>query len=82
MNAVVHQYYKYISPELCLFVQINPITLAGLELLIEPDQILKKTRRQFDENIYEDLAADGFAEATALEFNLYLKGLATPDFSL
>ncbi len=82
MNAVVHQYYKFHSEELVLIVQINPITLSGLEILMEPDGKIEKTSRQFEPDIYEDLAADGFEEASALEFNLYLKGLANPDFSL
>ena len=31
---------------------------------------------EFDEAIFEDLAADGFTSCTALEFNLYASGLA------
>lgn len=82
MSAVVHQYYKYCEEDLVILVQINPITFTGLEILMESDKKIVKTRRQFDEDIYQDLSADGFEEASALEFNIFLKGLASPKFSL
>jgi hypothetical protein len=31
---------------------------------------------EFDPDIFEDLKADGFKEASPLEFNLYFSGLA------
>jgi hypothetical protein len=34
---------------------------------------------EFDPEIFEDLKADGFVEASPLEFNLYLSGLAGGD---
>lgn len=75
---VVHQYYKKTTPEGIIMLQIDPVNLQGIEMLISNEGGSRKTQRQFDEEIYEDLEADEFQEASALEFNLYLKGLAKP----
>ena len=61
--VVIHQYFKKETDD------------TGLELLIGPGGEIQKTARIFDEEIFEDLAADQFKEAGALEFNLYLKNL-------
>lgn len=58
-------------------VQINPIDLSGLELLINNEGKMRKTVREFDEDIYDDLESDGFDTANQLEFNLYLKQIPT-----
>ncbi len=79
MSAVVHQYYKLVSEDFTILVRVNPVDLGGLELILAPDGQVIKTDRQFDEDIYEDLQADGFQEASALEFNLYLKGIVGSD---
>jgi len=75
MTAVVHQYYKLNNEDFTIMVQINPLDLSGLELILAPDGTIIKTSRQFDEDIYEDLEVDGFSTASALEFNLHLKGV-------
>ena len=77
MSAVVHQYYKLENQDFTILVQINPMDLSGLELILAPDGQVIKTPRQFDEDIYEDLDADGFTTAGALEFNLHLKGIGS-----
>lgn len=74
-SAVVHEYYKRVFDDYIVLVQINPIDFSGLELIVHPDKKLEKTKMQFDENIREDLEVDDFKSITALEFNLYFKGL-------
>jgi len=74
-SAVVHEYFKRVFDDYIVLVQLNPIDYSGLELIVHPDKKLEKTKMQFDENIKEDLEVDEFKPVTALEFNLYLKGL-------
>lgn len=72
---IIHKYFKRVFDDYIVLVQINPDSLRGLELIVHPDGKIEKTKMVFDEEIYEDLAVDDFQEASALEFNLYLKGL-------
>lgn len=74
-SAVVHEYYKRVFEDYIVLVQLNPMDFSGLELIVHPDKKLEKTKMQFDEGIKEDLEVDEFKKITALEFNLYLKGL-------
>ncbi|MDH5476676.1 MAG: hypothetical protein OEX22_13345 [Cyclobacteriaceae bacterium] len=75
MATIIHQYYKGEFEGIKVLVQINPESLRGVELVIDTANNIKKTKRVFDTDIYDDLAADNFIESSALEFNLYLKGL-------
>ena len=75
MKEIVHSYYKLATDEATILVQLNPETFEGLELIILPDGQIQKTPRVLDEDIYEDLKADGFIESGALEFQLYLSKL-------
>jgi len=75
-SAVVHEYYKRVFDDYIVLVQVNPMDFSGLELIVHPDKKLEQTKMQFDEDIKEDLEVDEFKPITALEFNLYLKGLA------
>jgi hypothetical protein len=74
MADTIHQYFKKALEEMTIFVQINPETMLGLELIVLPDGQIKKTERAFDKAIYEDLEFDEFEPGNAIEFNLYLKG--------
>ncbi|MDH5475713.1 MAG: hypothetical protein OEX22_08495 [Cyclobacteriaceae bacterium] len=74
MATIIHLYYKGEFEDLTVLVQIDPESLRGLELVIDTDNNIQKTKRIFDATIYDDLAADDFKESSALEFNLYLKG--------
>jgi hypothetical protein len=56
-------------------VKVNPIHLKGTELIVDADGVHARDL-DFDTEIFEDLKADGFVEVNALEFNLYLSGLA------
>jgi len=76
-SNIIHRYYKKTLPEGIIMVQINPIDLSGLELLINNEGKMRKTVREFDEDIYDDLESDGFDTANQLEFNLYLKQIPT-----
>lgn len=57
-------------------VKVNPIQYSGTEITRYPDGKISVRDLEFDEEIFDDLKADGFEEANPLEFNLYLSGLA------
>jgi len=72
---IVHEYFKKEIDGDRIFVQLNPHDFTGLEILINKEGQIQRTKREFDEEIYEDLTADDFERASALEFNLILQGL-------
>jgi hypothetical protein len=74
-NNIVHQYFKKEHAGIKILVKVNPIHLKGTEITLE-DQALEIRDLTFDAAIFEDLQADGFEEVSAMEFNLYLSGLA------
>ena len=76
MAEEIHQYYKKELQELKVLVRVAPKSLEGLELIVSLDGKMEKTKRQFDQDVFEDLAEDEFEKCSPLEFNLYLKGLA------
>ena len=71
----IHQYYKGKTDGLLVLVQVDPEQLTGLELVINEEGDVVKTKRKFDKTIYDDLAEDGFENSSALEFQLYLNGI-------
>ncbi|MBX2900808.1 MAG: hypothetical protein KF775_14240 [Cyclobacteriaceae bacterium] len=73
-NNIVHQYFKKELPDGKLLVKVNPLQLKGLELWIS-SQGIETRELDFDTEIFDDLKADGFAEVSPMEFNLYLSGL-------
>lgn len=73
---IVQQYFKKIIDDYTVLVQVNPATYEGIELILHPGGRIEKTKMQYDDEIFEDLAEDEFTPASALEFNLYLKGLS------
>lgn len=75
MSSIVHHYYKKSFDGLLILVQLDPAELTGVELIIDSNGQTVKTNRQYDSEIYDDLEEDDFVTASALEFNLYLKGL-------
>jgi hypothetical protein len=74
---IVQNYFKRVFDDYVVLVQVNPATYQGIELIVHPDGKIEKTKMQYDDEIFEDLAADEFESASALEFNLYLKGLGS-----
>lgn len=75
MSNIIHQYFKKIFEDHIILVQVDDKNLKGTELIVFPDGKVKKTKRFFEEDIFDALKEDGFEKANALEFNLYLKGL-------
>lgn len=75
-SNIVHQYFKKEFEEATILVKVNPLLFSGVELTIPKEGEIEMREMEFDEQIFEDLAEDGFTEASALEFNLYYAGLA------
>ena len=57
-------------------MRVNPILFTGTEINIPTNGEPEMRDLEFDADIFEDLKVDGFVEASPLEFNLYLNGLA------
>jgi hypothetical protein len=74
-SNIVHRYFKKEIDGMIILVRLNPIHLKGTELVIQAGKVDSRDL-DFDESIYEDLNVDGFAETSALEFQLYASGLA------
>ena len=75
-SNIVHQYFKKEFEGATILVKVNPLLFTGTEITILKDGQVELREMEFDEQIFEDLAADGFAESSPLEFNLYYAGLA------
>lgn len=75
-SNIVHQYFKKQFEEATILVRVNPIHYTGTEITILPDGKVDVREMEFDQDIFDDLKADEFVEASPLEFNLYFNGLA------
>lgn len=75
-NNIVHQYFKKQMDGYTLLVKVNPIQWKGTEITVPNTGGVEIRDLDFDPEIFDDLKADDFKECTALEFNLYLSGLA------
>jgi hypothetical protein len=75
-SNIVHRYFKKKFDEATILVKVNPILFKGIEITLLVSGEAQTRELIFDEDIWEDLSADGFEEAGALEFNLYYSGLA------
>jgi hypothetical protein len=74
-SNIVHQYFKKEFDEFTILVRVNPIQWKGMEITLPKNGEPEVRELDFDEGIFEDLKADGFKEASPLEFNLYFSGL-------
>ena len=74
-SNIVHQYFKKEFIEGFILVKVNPVHHNGLELTISANGEVTSRELQFDGDIYEDLAVDGFQPGSSMEFNLYYAGL-------
>ena len=74
-SNIVHNYFKKEFDGFTVMVKVNPIQFKGTEITLFADGKSELREMEFDSEILEDLKADGFAEASALEFNLYYAGL-------
>ena len=75
-SNIVHRYFKKKFNKSTILVKVNPILFKGIEITLVVNEESQIRELTFDEDIWEDLKADGFDEASALEFNLYYSGLA------
>lgn len=75
-SNIVHQYFKKEFEEVTLLVKVNPILFKGIEITIPRSGEPEMRELEFDSEIFDDLAADGFLPASPLEFNIYYSGLA------
>lgn len=76
-SNIVHQYFRKELEDVTILLRVNPIQFKGMEITLpkngdEPSVC----ELDLDEDIFEDLKADDFVEASPLEFNLYFSGLA------
>jgi hypothetical protein len=74
-SNIVHRYFKKKFDNATVFVKVNPILFKGLEITRLNSGKAEVRALDFDAHIWEDLEADGFKEASPLEFNLYYAGL-------
>jgi hypothetical protein len=75
-SNIVHQYFKKEFEDVTILVRVNPIQWKGTEITLSRGGEPEVRELEFDEEIFEDLQADGFKESSPLEFNLYFSGLA------
>ncbi len=61
-------------PDGKILLRVNPIQFKGTEIWVGKQGTEMRTL-EFDNEIFEDLKQDGFAEVNPMEFNLYLSGL-------
>jgi hypothetical protein len=74
-SNIVHQYFKKELADFTLLVKVNPLQLKATEITVYRDRDPEMREVEIDDEIFDDLKADGFMEASPLEFNLYLSGL-------
>ena len=74
-SNIVHQYFKREFEGITILVKVNPLTFTGSEITIDATGKTELRELEFDEHIFDDLAADNFQPASPLEFNLYSSGL-------
>jgi hypothetical protein len=75
-SNIVHQYFKKQIDDVTVLVKLNPVNFRVTEITLYKGRDPELRELEADTNIFDDLSADGFTEASPLEFNLYLSGLA------
>lgn len=75
-SNIVHQYFKKEIEGAKILLRVDPIHFTGTEISIDSDGNPELRELTLDADIFEDLKADEFIDASPLEFNLYLNGLA------
>jgi hypothetical protein len=74
-SNIVHQYFRKESEDVTILLRVNPIQLKGMEITLPKNGEPGVQELELEQSIFEDLKADGFIEASPLEFNLYFSGL-------
>ena len=76
-SNIVHQYFRKELEDVTILLRVNPIQFKGMEITLPKNGDDPSVRElELDQDIFEDLKADEFTEASPLEFNLYYSGLA------
>ncbi len=75
-SNIVHRYFKKEVDDLIILVRVNPIHLRGTEITVGRGRHVEQRELEFDAGIFDDLQTDGFKDASPMEFQLYLSGLA------
>jgi hypothetical protein len=74
-SNIVHQYFKKELADSRLLVRVNPIQFKIMEITVPKTGEPTVRELEGDQEIIDDLKADGFVESSPLEFNLYFSGL-------
>ena len=74
-SNIVHQYFRKEIGDSVILVRLNPVQFRISEITLNKNEPPNLRELEGDEEIIEDLKADGFTESSPLEFNLYLSGL-------
>ncbi len=75
-SNIVHQYFRKELEDVTILLRVNPIQFKGMEITLPKNGDEPSVRElELDQDIFEDLKADEFVEASPLEFNLYYSGL-------
>ena len=74
-SNIVHQYFKKEVNDTSLLVRVNPIQFKVMEITVPKNGEPTVRELEADQEIIDDLKADGFVESSPLEFNLYFSGL-------
>jgi len=74
-SNIVHEYFRKEFEEATILVRVNPIHYKITEITVPKEGDPELRNLEADEEIFEDLKADGFISCNPLEFNLYLSGL-------
>ena len=75
-SNIVHQYFKKQLEDITVLVKVNPLNFLVTEITLYKGRDPEVREIEADADIIEDLSSEGFTEASPLEFNLYLSGLA------
>ena len=75
-SNIVHRYFKKEFEEFTILVKVDPYRFTGTEITLNNDGTSGIREIEFDQDIFDDLEADGFTGSSPLEFNLYYSGLA------
>jgi hypothetical protein len=74
-SNIVHQYFKKEMGDVTILVKVNPLQFKAMEITVAKTKEAEIREIEVDADIFDDLKADGFTEASPMEFNLYLSGL-------
>jgi hypothetical protein len=74
-SNIVHQYFKKQTGDVTMLVKVNPLQLKAMEITLQKGQDPELREFEAGADMIDELRKDGFSEASAIEFNLYLSGL-------